>query len=67
MQNVATKDFQGKLAQNGYRPIRHKGSHTIYEASRTITDSMSVPTADKTINGCMAKRLTKQMEDFLRR
>jgi predicted RNA binding protein YcfA (HicA-like mRNA interferase family) len=67
MQNIATRDFQRKLSANGYEPVRKNGSHTVYEAKRTITDSMSVPTADKTINGCMAKRLEKQMNDFLRR
>jgi predicted RNA binding protein YcfA (HicA-like mRNA interferase family) len=67
MQNVATRKFQKELTQNGYKPIRQNGSHMIYEASRTIKDSISIPTTEKTINGCMAKRLTKQMEDFLNR
>jgi predicted RNA binding protein YcfA (HicA-like mRNA interferase family) len=67
MQNISTREFQGKLAQNGYLPKRHNGSHTIYEAERTIIDCISIPTSNKTINGCMAKRLEKQMNDFLRR
>jgi predicted RNA binding protein YcfA (HicA-like mRNA interferase family) len=67
MQNIKTKDFQKKLSDNGYEPVRQKGSHTVYEAKRTITDSLSVPTNDKTINGCLAKRLEKQIEDFMRR
>jgi predicted RNA binding protein YcfA (HicA-like mRNA interferase family) len=67
MQNIKTTDFQRKLSDNGYKPIRQKGSHTVYEAKRIIVDSMSVPTSNKTINGCMAKRLEKQMEDFRKR
>jgi predicted RNA binding protein YcfA (HicA-like mRNA interferase family) len=67
MQNVTTREFKRKLQENGYKPIRMNGSHTVYEAKRTITDSMSVPTADKTINGCIAKRLEKQIADFMRR
>jgi predicted RNA binding protein YcfA (HicA-like mRNA interferase family) len=64
MQNVKTADFQRKLSSNGYELVRTKGSHAIYEASRTITDSITIPTASKTINGCLAKRLEKQMETF---
>ena len=62
MQNVDTRDFQAFLSENGYKPVRHNGSHTVYE--KTITDSVSVPTSNKTINGCMAKRLKKQIEKF---
>jgi predicted RNA binding protein YcfA (HicA-like mRNA interferase family) len=67
MQNVPTREFQRKLIANGYEPVRKNGSHTIYEAERTITDSMSVPTADREINGCLARRLEQQMEKFVRR
>lgn len=62
MQNVDTRDFQSFLSRNGYKPVRKNGSHTVYE--KTITDSVSVPTSSKTINGCMAKRLQKQVENF---
>jgi predicted RNA binding protein YcfA (HicA-like mRNA interferase family) len=67
MQNVETDKFQKALTKNGYQLIRQNGSHKIYEASRTIKDSISIPATKKTINGCMAKRLTKQMENFLSR
>lgn len=62
MQNVDTREFVKKLKDSGYKPVRKKGSHTIYE--KTITDSISIPTSDKTINGCMAKRLEKQIKNF---
>ena len=62
MQNIDTRDFQTMLKEHGYKPVRTHGSHTVYE--KTVTDSISVPTSGKTINGCMAQRLQKQIKDF---
>lgn len=67
MQNIKTADFQRELSNHGYKPLRTKGSHTIYEAERVIKDSMCVPTADREINGALAQKLTRQMENFSKR
>lgn len=60
MQNVDTKDFLKYLKDNGYEEVRVNGSHSIHK--RVITDTISVPKAKKTINGCMAQRIKNKIE-----
>lgn len=60
MQNVDTKEFLKYLKDNGYEEVRVNGSHSIHK--RVITDTISVPIAKKTVNGCLAQRLKNKIE-----
>jgi predicted RNA binding protein YcfA (HicA-like mRNA interferase family) len=64
MQDPKRKDFQDLLKEYGYEPVRNKGSHTIYECKRTLTNSISVPTSKGKINGALAGKLIKKIEKF---
>ena len=65
MQNMDTKEFQKCLENYDYKRVRSNGSsHVVYEREIVIKDTISVPVNGKTINGPMAKRLLKQMQDF---
>lgn len=65
MQNMDTRDFQKLLKEYGYKQVRHNGgSHVVYEREETVKDTISIPQNSKTVNGPMASRLVKQMQDF---
>ena len=55
---VDYRDFTDILKANGYKKDRGNGGHEIWE--RTITDSISIPVHDRSINGGIARRLIKQ-------
>lgn len=58
MQNIKTRHFQKKLLNNGFYFQRIKGSHFIYQNSKG--DIISIPAVKNEINGCIARRLTKE-------
>lgn len=65
MQNMDKRDFYKLLKEFGYKKTRDTGSsHVIYEREVTIKDTISIPEAKKEINGPMADRLRKQMQNF---
>ena len=65
MQNMNIRDFQNMLKNYGYKKVRQNGSsHSVYEREVIMKDSIAVPENGKTINGPMASRLVKQMQDF---
>ena len=65
MQNMSLRDFQNLLKEFGYKKVRQNGSsHVVYEREVTVKDSISIPENNKTVNGPMASRLVKQMQDF---
>lgn len=66
MQNVDTRKFLKQVQGYGYVPVRTTGSHTVYERTEQIVvkDSVSIPVADKTVNGCLAKSLLSHIEEF---
>lgn len=73
MQNMDMNKFLRIISDYGYKKVRQNGgSHGIYERvvlvrvgnkEVTLKDTISVPTG-KTVNGCMARRLIKQMDGF---
>ena len=65
MQNMDLRNFQNLLKEFGYKKVRQNGSsHSVYEREVTVKDVISVPENGKTINGPMANRLVRQMQDF---
>lgn len=65
MQDMNRRDMQRLLSDYGYKKVRQNGtSHAVYEREVTVKDTISIPESNKTINGCMAQRLCKQMEKF---
>jgi predicted RNA binding protein YcfA (HicA-like mRNA interferase family) len=64
MQNIKTKDLQRKLSEKGYKAVRKCGSHTVYE--KVMKDTVSVPTSASEVNGCLAKKIEKQIDRFCR-
>lgn len=65
MQNMDKRDFDKMLNAYGYKKVRQNGtSHSVYVREVTVKDTISVPSNNKTINGPMAQRLVKQMQDF---
>jgi predicted RNA binding protein YcfA (HicA-like mRNA interferase family) len=62
MQNMKTKDLQRKLSDKGYKVVRKCGSHTVYE--KVVKDTVSVPTSSSEVNGCLAKKIEKQINNF---
>ena len=65
MQNMDLRNFQSMLKEYGYKKVRQNGSsHSVYEREVTVKDTISVPENGKTINGPMANRLVRQMQDF---
>jgi len=65
MQNMDTREMQKALEKYDYKKVRSSGSsHVVYEREVVIKDTISIPTNSKTINGPLAKRLLKQMQDF---
>lgn len=70
MQNMDTREMKKMLEQYDYRRVRSNGSsHVIYVREATVNgkkykDSISIPTNSKTISGPMAKRLTRQIQEF---
>jgi len=65
MQNMDLRKFQEILKQYGYKKVRQNGSsHSVYEREVVLKDSISVVENGKTINGPMADRHIKHMQDF---
>lgn len=52
------KKFRDALERKGFEKDRIKGGHEVWE--RKVTQSITIPTHDKEINGPMAKRLDKE-------
>lgn len=55
MQNWKGRDFNRVLRKNGYKPVRHNGSHQIYKNVQGNTISIN-----GTPNGCIVARLIKE-------
>jgi len=58
MNNYRVSDFKKVLKAKGYKFSRQNGSHRVYTNGKK---TISFPANNKELNGCLAKRLLKEM------